>query len=79
VLIGMGATVMDGAVVPDNVVIGAGAVVTPGKKLDSGFLYVGSPAKPVRPLSDEELRFFTYSAENYVALKNQYLRENSAH
>lgn len=75
ILIGMGATVMDGAVVPDNVVVGAGSMVTPGKVLESGFLYVGSPARKARPLSEKEISFFTYSAQNYVALKNEYLRE----
>src|SRR5690606_30463904 len=54
ILVGMGAIVMDGVVVEDEVVIGAGSLVPPGKRLESGYLYVGSPAKAVRPLSDEE-------------------------
>ncbi|MCB1661400.1 MAG: gamma carbonic anhydrase family protein [Pseudomonadales bacterium] len=76
ILIGMGATVMDAAVVPDNVVIGAGSMVTPGKVLESGFLYVGSPAKKVRALSEKEISFFVYSSNSYVGLKNTYLLEN---
>jgi carbonic anhydrase/acetyltransferase-like protein (isoleucine patch superfamily) len=75
VLIGNGAIVMDGAIIDPNVVIGANALVAPGKRLESGFLYVGSPCKPVRKLSDKEMSFFEYSANNYVKLKNQYLAE----
>jgi len=75
VLIGMGATVMDGAVVEDNVVIAAGALVTPGKRLESGFLSAGSPARQMRALSDREMSFFTYSADNYVRLKDKHIHE----
>ncbi|VUD64190.1 Carnitine operon protein CaiE [Thalassocella blandensis] len=75
VLIGIGATVLDGAVVEDEVVIGAGTLVPPGKRLEGGFLYVGAPAKQARPLKDSERKFFQYSAQNYVKLKNQYLQE----
>lgn len=73
ILVGMGATVMDGAVVEDDVVIGAAALVTPGKTLRSGYLYAGSPAREVRALSDGEREYFSYSANNYVGLKNRYL------
>ncbi len=73
VLVGIGATVLDGAIVESEVVIAAGALVPPGKKLESGYLYIGSPAKQARPLKQSELAFFKYSAENYVKLKNEYL------
>ncbi len=73
VLIGIGSTILDGAVVEDEVVIGAGSLVPPGKRLVSGFLYMGSPVKQVRPLKDSERSFFQYSADNYVQLKNTYL------
>ncbi len=76
-LIGMGAIVMDGAIVNDNVMIGAGSLVPPGKVLDSGFLYVGSPVKKARLLNDKEVQFLSYSPKNYVRLKNQYLAENN--
>ena len=72
VLVGMGATVMDGAVVEDNVVIAAGALVTPGKTLASGYLYAGSPARQMRPLSEGEMNYFSYSADNYVKLKDRH-------
>ncbi|WP_313738907.1 gamma carbonic anhydrase family protein [Pseudomonas sp.] len=75
ILVGMGSTVMDGAMVEDEVIIGAGSLVPPGKRLESGFLYVGSPAKAVRPLNDKERAFFAYSAGNYVRLKDQHLAE----
>jgi len=73
VLIGIGSIVLDGVVIPDDVVIGAGTLVPPGKKLESGFLYTGSPCKQARPLKESEKAFFTYSAQNYVKLKNEYL------
>lgn len=75
VLVGMRATVMDGAVVEDEVVIAAGALVTPGKILRSGHLYTGSPAREARPLSEGEISYFRYSADNYVRLKDRHLRE----
>lgn len=75
VLVGMGAIVMDGAVVEDEVIIAAGALVTPGKHLESGHVYGGSPAKALRPLKDSERAFFAYSAGNYVKLKDQYLSQ----
>ncbi len=67
-LIGMGAIVLDGAVLEKHVLIGAGALVPPGKRLAGGFLYVGSPVKQVRPLTAAELEFFKYSASNYVKI-----------
>jgi len=76
VLIGMGSMVMDGAVIEDDVVLGAGSLVPPGKTLPSGHLYVGRPAKAVRALTDKELAFFTYTAGNYVRLKDKHLAEN---
>jgi carbonic anhydrase/acetyltransferase-like protein (isoleucine patch superfamily) len=78
ILIGMGSMVMDGATIEDEVVLGAGSLVPPGKTLQSGYLYVGRPAKQVRPLTDKERAFFTYSAGNYVRLKDQHLQEDWA-
>lgn len=75
VLIGMGAIVLDGAIVEDEVIIGAGTLVPPGKKLETGYLYVGNPVKQVRPLTDKERSFFSYSVANYVRLKDSYLAE----
>ena len=73
VLVGMGAILLDGAIIYDDVMIGAGSLVPPGKILESGFLYVGSPVKQVRALKPSEIDFLTESAQNYVTLKNEYL------
>ncbi len=71
-LIGMAATIMDGSVVEDRVIVGAGSLVPIGKTLKSGYLYIGSPAKQIRPLNDEELTFLEYSAGHYARLKDQH-------
>ncbi|WGI25821.1 gamma carbonic anhydrase family protein [Halomonas alkaliantarctica] len=75
ILVGMGAIVMDGAVVEDEVIIAAGAVVTPSKHLESGYVYAGNPAKALRPLKEKERAFFPYTAGNYVKLKDRFLAE----
>ena len=71
----MGAIIMDGAVVQDDVFIGAGTLVPPNKTLESGYLYVGNPMVQKRPLSDGERAFLKQSAINYVELKDEYLQE----
>ena len=68
VLVGMGAIVMDDVVVEDEVIIAAGSVVSPGKVLESGHLYVGAPARKVRPLTDEEREHLAESARFYREL-----------
>lgn len=75
VLIGIGSIVLDGAIVEDEVIIGAGTLVPPGKRLESGYLYVGNPCKQARPLKDKERAFFPYTAGNYVKLKDIHRRE----
>ncbi|MCL1143882.1 gamma carbonic anhydrase family protein [Shewanella gaetbuli] len=75
VLVGMGAILLDGAIVEDDVIIGAGSLVPPNKVLKSGYLYVGSPCKQVRELTAAEKAFLPKSSENYVILKNEYLVE----
>lgn len=72
-LIGMGAIVMDKVVVEPRVLVGAGSLVPEGKVLESGYLYIGTPAKRIRPLTDRELAHFAYSAQHYIRLKNNYL------
>ena len=71
-LIGMGATIMDGAVIESHNLIGAGSLVTPNKKLESGYLWMGSPIRKVRKLSEEERESIDYSASSYVKLKNRH-------
>ena len=71
-LIGMGSIVMDDVVVEDRVMLGAGSLVAPGKRLLSGMLYMGRPAVAVRALTEAELAFLRYSAEHYIRVKNDY-------
>ncbi|HUX83142.1 MAG TPA: gamma carbonic anhydrase family protein [Halothiobacillus sp.] len=68
VLVGMGAIVMDDVIVEDQVMIGAGSVVSPGKTLEQGFLYLGTPARKVRPLTQDELDYLNESARLYREL-----------
>ncbi len=74
-LIGMGSTIMDGAELEDYVLLGAGSLVPPGKVLKGGYLWLGSPVRKVRGLSDEERRWIEYSARHYVELKNQHQQD----
>ena len=74
-LIGMGSIVMDKVIVQKHVLIGAGTLVPEGKTLESGYLYLGSPARKVRKLTDKELEHFMYSANHYIRLKNHYLNQ----
>ena len=71
-IIGMGAVVLDQAVVGDRSIVGAGALVTPGTKIPPGYLAVGSPARPKRPLTDDELAWLDASALHYVELVRAY-------
>ncbi|MDP9198665.1 MAG: gamma carbonic anhydrase family protein [Pseudomonadota bacterium] len=72
-LIGMGAILMDGAVVGDEAIVGAGSLVPAGKLIPSRTLWVGSPARQVRPLTEQEIGWLVESAAHYVALKDDYL------
>jgi len=73
-LIGMGSEILDGAILRAGVFLGAGSLVTEGKELEGGYLWMGRPAKRVRPLTTEEQAWFKYSAKHYVDLKNDYLK-----
>lgn len=73
VLIGIGVKVLDKAVIESDCVIAAGSLIPPGKICESGFLYLGSPAKKIRPLSQQEIENLLYSAQHYVKLKDEYL------
>ncbi len=72
-LIGMGSIVMDGVIVESNTIIGAGSLVAQRQTLESGYLWLGRPARRVRKLTDEEIKAIEYSAQHYVRLKNTYL------
>jgi carbonic anhydrase/acetyltransferase-like protein (isoleucine patch superfamily) len=71
-LIGMGSIVLDGAKVGEFTLLGAGSLVPPGKEIPSGVLAMGSPAKGIRELSDEEKENLTKSALKYVKLANNH-------
>lgn len=71
-LIGMGAIVMDKVVIETGVMLGAGSLVPPGKTLNSGYLYTGTPTRQSRPLTDREKTYFAYSAEYYVKLAGRH-------
>lgn len=73
VLVGMGAIILDGAVLEPGVLLGAGSLVSPGKVVEGGYLWMGRPAKRVRPLSLDEQQWLGYSADHYVRLKDEYL------
>ena len=72
-LIGMGAVLLDGAVVRKHGFVGAGALLAPGKVVGEAELWLGNPARKVRVLSDAEIEGLYYSAQHYVRLKDQYL------
>lgn len=76
-LIGMGSRILDGVHVERHVMIAAGSIVSPGKRLESGYLYLGNPARAVRKLTTEEIEQLEYSAAHYVRLKNKYLLDVS--
>ncbi|MCP3869718.1 MAG: gamma carbonic anhydrase family protein [Gammaproteobacteria bacterium] len=67
-LIGMGAVVMDGAIIEPYVILAAGSLVPPGKRLEGGHLWRGSPVSKARTLTDEEQLYFDYVAANYAKL-----------
>jgi carbonic anhydrase/acetyltransferase-like protein (isoleucine patch superfamily) len=71
-LIGMGSVILDGAVIRSGAIVGAGSLVSPGKVLEGGYLWLGSPAKRARELTDREKAFLVYSAAHYVDLKNRH-------
>src|SRR3989337_2007345 len=68
------AVVTGGAILRSGVFLGAGSLVTEGKELEGGHLWLGRPAKRVRALTEQERTWFEYSARHYVKLKNDYLR-----
>ena len=68
----MGSIIMDKVIVQKHVLLAAGSLVPEGKVLESGYLYVGRPAKKIRALTQQEIADLLASANNYVQLKNQY-------
>ncbi len=71
-LIGMGSIIMDNAIVEDRVMVGSGSLVAPGKILESGYLYLGNPARQKRALTEREIEYLDYVAGHYVRVKDAY-------
>lgn len=76
VLIGMGAIVMDHALIQSNSIVAAGAVVLENTVVESGSIYAGVPAKKVKQLSIEEIQAITQkTAKNYVMYKKWFEKQ----
>jgi carbonic anhydrase/acetyltransferase-like protein (isoleucine patch superfamily) len=78
VLVGMGAKILNGAIIASECVVGAGALVTEGKTFEPGMLIVGTPARAIRPLSDEEKAALRLSAAHYAEKAARYAQALSA-
>ncbi len=74
-LIGMSSTIMDGAVIGKESIVGAGALITPNKKVEPRSLWTGAPAKFKRKLTEDEIKWLEKSYKNYIKYKNEYLKE----
>lgn len=72
--IGMGAIILDEAVVESGAMVAAGAVVTPRKRVPKGELWAGNPARKMRDLTQADVDFFPVSADNYVRLSREYMQ-----
>ncbi|NMM62887.1 gamma carbonic anhydrase family protein [Clostridium sp. P21] len=71
-LIGMGSTIMNDAEIGTGTIIGAGSLVTEGKKIPSGVLCMGSPARVVRELTEKEREYIINSAHSYIEESRDY-------
>ncbi|MDW3095973.1 MAG: gamma carbonic anhydrase family protein [Gammaproteobacteria bacterium] len=71
-LIGIGSVILDKAIVHKHAMVGAGSLVTNGKELDGGYLWMGRPAKKVRKLREREIEYLSYSANHYVKVKRMH-------
>lgn len=72
VLVGMGSIILNGAEIGENTIIGAGSLVTQNKKIPSGVLCLGSPAKVVRNLTEEEIKSIEESSKHYIEMANEH-------
>lgn len=76
VLVGMKAVILDGATIEEDVIIAAGSLVPPGKTMPSGHLCMGSPCKPVRKLTDDEVASIRQYSQNYIKYSRVYLQKD---
>lgn len=77
VLIGIQSTVLDEAVIESDVILAAGSLVPPGKHLESGYLYMGSPARQVRELNEKEIKSIKDHSQNYVKYARAYMQKDT--
>ena len=71
----MGSIILNGVEIGSNTIIGAGSLITSNKKIPSGVLCMGSPAKVIRKLNEEEIAGIKESAEDYITLNKNFNRE----
>lgn len=76
-LVGMGSIILDGAKIGKHCIIGAGALVTGGTVIEDGMLVLGSPAKAVKPLTEEQIKSLYDSAGHYVELGKTYKQKQN--
>jgi carbonic anhydrase/acetyltransferase-like protein (isoleucine patch superfamily) len=78
-LVGMGARILNGAVIGAQCIVGAGALVTEGKLFEARSLIVGSPARAIRTLTDEQVALLRMSATHYAEKAAAYARDLQLH
>ncbi|PAU95188.1 gamma carbonic anhydrase family protein [Aliifodinibius salipaludis] len=76
-LIGIHATVLDKAIIESDVIIAAGSLVPPGKRLESGYMYMGTPAEKKRELTDDEIKSIQEHSDNYVKYARAYMQKDT--
>ena len=74
-LIGIGSIILDGAIVQSNSMLAAGSLVGPNKTIESGMLYKGSPAKPARELTKQEIEYIGFSSKHYVKTTKEHINQ----
>jgi carbonic anhydrase/acetyltransferase-like protein (isoleucine patch superfamily) len=72
-MIGISATLLDGAHVESDAILAAGSVLAPNKRVRSGEMWAGTPARLARPLKDQERGFIAFNAPHYAGLARDYL------
>jgi carbonic anhydrase/acetyltransferase-like protein (isoleucine patch superfamily) len=72
--IGMNSTILDGAIIRSGAMIGANSLITSGQDIDGGYLWLGQPARKVRPLTQAEQDYIAYSAAHYCRVAQSYHR-----
>ncbi|MDF9867764.1 carbonic anhydrase/acetyltransferase-like protein (isoleucine patch superfamily) [Bacilli bacterium PM5-3] len=75
-MIGMGSTLLNGCEIGENCLVGAGSLVTQNAKFEDDMLIVGRPAKAIRKVSEDDLKYIKENGEHYCALGQEYLKNN---